>query len=216
MDNIAIGKRIKYARELRELSLEQVATAVGVARSTIQRYENGKIEKIKIPVLQSIADALRVNPSWLSCKSDEMEAKEPTVCFDNIFPIELKKFPMLGEIACGIPRYANEERECYVMAGANIRADFCLRAHGDSMIGARIYDGDIVFIRKQSIVDNGDIAAVVIDNEATLKRFFYYRERSMLILKAENSSYNDLIYMNEELELVHVLGKAVAFQSDVR
>ena len=65
---------------------------------------------------------------------------------------------------------ANEEKELYVEAGANIHADFCLKAKGDSMIGARIYDGDIVFIRKQEMVNNGEIAAVMIDDEATLKR----------------------------------------------
>ena len=104
------------------------------------------------------------------------------------------------------------------MAGTNIKADFCLRASGDSMIGARILDGDIVFIRKQDMVENGEIAAVVVnnENEATLKRFFYYKERSMLILKAENPQYEDLIFQNEELNQVHILGKAIAFQSDVR
>lgn len=86
------------------------------------------------------------------------------------------------------------------------------------MINARIYDGDIVFIRKQDIVNNGEIAAVVVNNdsEATLKRFFYYRERATLILRAENPVYEDLIFQNEELNEVHVLGKAIAFQSDIK
>lgn len=72
------------------------------------------------------------------------EQKPPT--FQNIFPIELKRFPMLGEIACGEPKYTNEDRESYVMAGTNVKADFCLKASGDSMIGARILDGDIVLL----------------------------------------------------------------------
>ena len=86
------------------------------------------------------------------------------------------------------------------------------------MVGARILDGDIVFIRKQEMVDNGEIAAVVVnnDNEATLKRLFYYKEKSLLILKAENPTYEDLIFQGEELNEVHILGKAVAFQSDVK
>lgn len=136
----------------------------------------------------------------------------------NVFPIELKRFPMLGEIACGEPKYTNEDRESYVMAGTNIQADFCLRASGDSMINARILDGDIVFIRKQDMVENGEIAAVVVNNdsEATLKRLFYYQEKALLILKAENPAYEDLIFTKEELNQVHILGKAVAFQSDVK
>ena len=101
-------------------------------------------------------------------------------------------------------------------AGANIDADFCLRAKGDSMIGARIYDGDIVFIMKQEMVDNGEIAAVIIEDEATLKRVNYYPEKDLLILKAENSQYEDLVYTGEQLNHIIILGKAVAFQSDIR
>lgn len=136
----------------------------------------------------------------------------------NIFPIEVHKLPMLGEIACGEPRFTNEDRESYVDAGTNVKADFCLKAKGNSMINARIHDGDIVFIQRQDIVENGEIAAVVVNNdsEATLKRFYYYRERSTLILKPENPAYEDLIFQNEELNEVHVLGKAIAFQSDVK
>lgn len=136
--------------------------------------------------------------------------------FDNLFPIETKRFPLLGDIACGKPIMANEEKELYVEAGADIKADFCLRAKGDSMIGARIYDGDIVFIRKQEMVDNGEIAAVIIEDEATLKRVNYFPEKSLLILKAENSMYEDLVYTGEQLNYIIILGKAVAFQSTVR
>lgn len=104
------------------------------------------------------------------------------------------------------------------MAGTNIKADFCLKASGDSMINARILDGDIVFIQQQDMVENGEIAAVVVNNdsEATLKRFFYYQEKALLILKAENPAYEDLIFTGEELNQVHVLGKVIAFQSDVK
>lgn len=104
------------------------------------------------------------------------------------------------------------------MAGTNINADFCLRASGDSMVGARILDGDIVFIRKQDMVENGEIAAVVVNNdsEATLKRLYYYPDKGVLILKPENPAYEDLIFSGNELNQVHVLGKAMAFQSDVK
>lgn len=84
------------------------------------------------------------------------------------------------------------------------------------MIGARIYDGDIVFIKKQEMVDNGEIAAVIIEDEATLKRVNYFPEKNLLILKAENSKYEDLVYTGEQLDHIIILGKAVAFQSDIR
>lgn len=161
--------------------------------------------------LQQIADYFNVSVDYLM----NGQSPEPPT-FPNIFPIELKRFPMIGEIACGEPKYTNEDRESYVMAGTNIKADFCLRASGDSMIGARILDGDIVFIREQDMVENGEIAAVVIENEATLKRVFYYREKNLLVLKAENSTYEDFIFQGDELNKIHVLGKAIAFQSNVR
>ena len=140
----------------------------------------------------------------------------PEYRYDNIFPITTKRVPCLGSIACGEPVFANEEHELYVEVGTNVHADFCLQAAGDSMIGARIHDGDIVFIRKQDMVDNGEIAAVIIEDEATLKRVNYYPDKNLLILHAENPSYKDLIYTDAELDQIVILGKAVAFQSDVR
>ena len=84
------------------------------------------------------------------------------------------------------------------------------------MIGAGIHDGDIVFIRKQDIVDNGQVAAVIIDNEATLKRVYFYPDKAKLVLQAENPQYEPLVYVGEELEDIHILGRAIAYQSDVR
>lgn len=101
------------------------------------------------------------------------------------------------------------------MAGTDIDADFCLKAKGDSMIGARILDGDIVFIKKTSMVDNGEVAAVAIDDEVLLKRFYYFKDENLLTLQSENPKYPPKNYKNEQLDHVRVLGKAVAFQSDI-
>ena len=101
------------------------------------------------------------------------------------------------------------------MAGADVRADFCLKARGDSMTGARIMDGDIVFIRKDAEIVNGQIYAVAIDDEATLKRVYYDEAAQELRLLAENPKYPTMVYSGERLAHVHVLGKAIAFQSDV-
>lgn len=131
-------------------------------------------------------------------------------------PIKRHKIPLLGEIACGEPIYADEDRESYVEAGTDVRADFCLRAKGDSMINARILDGDIVFIRSQPSVENGEIAAVIIDDEATLKRVYYYPESGKLVLNPANPAFEPFVYVGEELNQIRILGKAVAFQSDVK
>lgn len=122
---------------------------------------------------------------------------------------------MLGEIACGEPVFADEDKEHYVMADMDIHADFCLTAKGDSMVNARIYEGDIVFIKEMPIVENGDIAAVIINDEATLKRVYYYPDDSMLQLVAENPKYKPLVYQGEELNHIRILGKAVYFMSAV-
>lgn len=184
----------------------------GVSESTIYTWKK-KRTKCSPKIQKIVCDYFKISIDYLVTGKN---SSPPTL--SNIYPIELKRFPMMGEIACGEPKYTNEDRESYVMAGTNIEADFCLKAKGDSMINARILDGDIVFIRKQDIVENGEIAAVVVNNdsEATLKRFFYYREKALLILKPENPAYEDQIYQGEELNQVHVLGKAIAFQSDVR
>ena len=83
------------------------------------------------------------------------------------------------------------------------------------MIGARIYDGDIVFIKSQSAVNNGEIAAVIISDEATLKRVYFYPDEGKLILSAENPKYAPLVYMNDELNTIKIIGKAIAFQSSI-
>lgn len=218
---IEIGKRIRNRRIELNITQEELGQAVGMNKSTVQRYETGQVKKIKLPVLETIARKLNVHPEWLALQSDVMEEeKEPqddlsTLMqkYDNIRPVKLKKFPLLGEIACGEPIFADEDRESFIMADMDIRADFCLRAKGDSMINARIYDGDVVFIRKMPIVDNGEIAAVIIDDEATLKRVYYYPENNMIQLVAENPKYNPLVYQNEELNYIRILGKAVYFMS---
>lgn len=213
-----MAKRIKDLRTSQGMTLEQVAEKVGVGKSTVRKWETGLIANMRRDKIAALADALNTSPMYLMGWSDEPEEKPKLDIskFDNIYPINLKKVPLLGEIACGKPIFANEERESYVLAGSEIHADFCLRAKGDSMVNARILDGDIVFIRKQDMVDNGEIAAVAIGDDVTLKRVVYYPEQNLLILKAENSKYQDMIYAQDQLDQVYILGKAIAFQSDVK
>jgi len=222
-DIIKIGKRIESARTEMHLTQEELAGKLGLNKSTIQRYETGKVQKIKLPIIDSMARILKVNPDWLSDKSDERTIRNVDennldalmAKYDNIKPIKLKKFPLLGEIACGEPIFADENKESFIMADMDINADFCLAAKGDSMINARIQDGDIVFIKEMPMVDNGEIAAVIIDDEATLKRVYYYPEKNKLVLQAENPKYEPFIYTNEELNQIRILGKAVYFMSDL-
>jgi repressor LexA len=206
-----LSVNLKKLRRERGLTLDDLARALETSRQTIHRYENGVISNVPPEKVAKLASALGVSPSALMGWSEEIDAEGL-----GLMPISVKRLPILGEIACGDPIYASEEHESYACADNALDADFCLRAHGDSMIGARILDGDIVFIRSQSSVDNGEIAAVIINDEATLKRVYYYPNEEKLILSPENPKYAPLVYIRDELNGIKILGKAVAFQSAIR
>lgn len=205
------------AMKLRGMSQIDVVRATGLSKPRVSQYVNGTYEA-KQQALYKLSRALRVNVAWLMGNDVPMETGviDNLPLVKNIFPIETKKIPLLRNIACGEPIYAEEEHELYIEAGVNIHADFCLRAQGDSMIGARIYDGDIVFIKKQEMVDNREIAAIIIGDEATLKRVFYDREANEISLYPENPQYKTLRFSGHELDDIEIIGKAVAFQSVVR
>ncbi|MBP3401688.1 MAG: helix-turn-helix domain-containing protein [Clostridia bacterium] len=206
-----LPNKLKEMRKAKGLTLEDLAEKLGTSRQTIHRYENGTISNIPPEKVVLLAEALDTTPASLM----GWESGEQLSTFDNIIPISMKRLPILGEIACGKPIYASEEHESYALVDSGVDADFCLVAKGDSMIGARILDGDIVFVRAQSSVDNGEIAAVIIDDEATLKRVYFYPGESKLILSAENPKYAPLVYVNEELDQINIIGKAVAFRSNI-
>ncbi len=210
---MTIGERIKERRKELGLSVDELAEKLGKNRATIYRYESNEIEKLPTTVLEPLANALGVSPGYLMGWEKIGDIPALFDKFDNIKPVKLKRFPLLGKIACGEPIFADEERDNYIMADMDINADFCLTAQGDSMINARIYDGDIVFVKKMSMVDNGDIAAVIIDDDATLKRVYYYPQKNKIVLCPENPNYEPFVYTNEELDQVHILGKAVYFMS---
>lgn len=206
-----LGSTLKQIRKEKGLTLEALATKVGTSRQTIHRYEAGIITNVPHKMVSDLARALDVQPSVLMGWEAEIGEKYP----ESIMPISVKRLPILGDIACGEPIYASEEHDSFISTDIGLDADFCLRAHGDSMTGARIFDGDIVFIRAQDSVDNGEIAAVIINDEATLKRVYYYPEASKLILSAENPKYAPFVYVGDELNEIKIIGKAVAFQSNI-
>ena len=212
---MTVGEKIREARLKKGYTQTELAELLGYkSRSSINKIE---VEGRDIPRSSVIkfAKALDVTPAYLMGWEDEPKPEQSLYDrFDNLHPVKLKRFPLLGEIACGEPIYAEEDHESYVSADADIRADFCLKAKGDSMINARIYDGDIVYIRQQDTVENGEIAAVLIENEATLKRVKLLPDR--IILEPENPLYDPLVYRGEEMNELRILGKAVAFTSSVR
>lgn len=186
-----------------------------LGRNDISQYVSGKVLP-KQDKLTLLGYTLNVSEAWLM--GYDVPRERESVTPSNIIPMpETKKIPLLGTIACGEPILAEENVSDYINMDNSIHADFALKCKGDSMINARIFDGDIVYIRKQSDVENGEIAAVLINNletEATLKRV--YKTDSSIRLCAANPTYADMVYEKEAMNDVTIIGKAVAFLSAVR
>lgn len=209
------AEALKKLREAAGLSQGQLAEILGISKSTVGMYEQGKRMPQTNTVLKDIASYFNVSIDYLvGYNSGNAELSAEDCARFKLRPVMKRSFPMLGKIACGKPIMCDEECETYVEASSDINADFCVTAQGDSMINARILDGDTVFVRQQEMVENGEIAVVIVnDEEVTLKRFFYYPEQNQVVLQPENPGYRPMVYMNEELAHIRVLGKAVAFMS---
>lgn len=207
---MTVGSRIKEAREAKGLTQEELGRAVKTTKQTIFKYESGIVTNIPLDRLERIASVLSVSAAFLM----GWETKENNLP-DNIIPIpSMRRIPLVGTIACGTPILAEENLDGEVDLPEYVHADFALRCKGDSMINARIFNGDIVYIRQQPTVENGEIAAVLIDNEATLKRVRRFPDR--LILEPANPTFEPLVYIGEEMGSIRIFGKAVAFTSLIK
>ena len=215
-----LGDLIREHREQHDLSQRQFADKCDLSNGYISILEKGtnpntgKPVTPTIPQLKKLANGLGMTVmEMLECVDDmpiDIAADVP-----NIIPMpEMRRIPLIGSIACGAPILAEEHVEEYINIPKHIHAEFALTCKGDSMINARIFDGDVVYIRQQDTVENGEIAAILIDGEATLKRVRLYADR--IILEPENPLYDPLVYRGEEMNTVRILGKAVAFTSAIR
>ena len=191
---MTFAKTLRRLRQEQGLSQSALAEKVGLSKSSINMYERGEREP-GIAALNAFAELFQTDIDTLLGKESRP-----------------KRIKVLGEIACGEPIFTHQEESLF---GGAEQADFCLRAKGDSMIGARIADGDLVFIRRQPTVENGEIAAVIIEDTATLKRVYYDPAAHRLELHAENPRYAPLVYCGEELDHIRILGKAIGFCSDL-
>lgn len=213
---MTIGDRIKYLRTEKGIAQIDLATRVGVSKQTLYKYENNIITNIPSDKIESISRCLGVSPAYLMGWSQSEVSNLPRL--SNIIPMpQTYQVPLLGKIACGQPILAVEEAEETVEVPSWIKADFALQCQGDSMVEARILDGDIVYIRSQEEVENGQIAAVLVEDNgswedtATLKR--YYKYPGAISLRAANPAYPDMDYIGEEMSRVRVLGLVVGFTS---
>lgn len=208
---MTIGEKIKKRRQELGLSVDELAKRIGKNRATVYRYESEEIMKLPSSVLVPIAEALDIKPSFLISDDDE-----PNNIPFGFQPLpKMKKVPRLGAISCGEPLMTEENFEGYDSVPENISCDFTLKCEGDSMIGARILDGDIVYIKQQPIVESGEIAAVLVDGDEKLLKRVYITQNS-ITLQAENPKYPPLVFVAEEMNRVSIIGKAVGFYSHIK
>lgn len=202
-----IYERIKSRREELGLTTEELAQRMGYkTRSSITKIETGKAD-IPQSKVKAFARALHTTTAYLMGDDDAREAR-PTIPVGFEPLPEMAMVPLVGTIACGTPILAEQNIEARIGVPAAWHADFALTCKGDSM-APRYLDGDIVCIRCQPQVENGQIAAVLIGDEATLKRF--YQNGDTVTLQAENPAYSPLVYRGAELNDIRIEGKVVGF-----
>lgn len=194
---------MKKLREARGFNMKEAAERIGIPYTTYVNYEKG-LREPSSETLIAIADFYETSVDYLIGKTSA-----PTMPAAIIPMPRMNRIPLIGTIACGEPILAIENAEDHVDIPEHIAADFALRCKGDSMIGADIRDGDIVYIKQMPEVNDGEIAAVQIEDEATLKRVYYDKSANQITLLAENPAIRPMVYSGETLNHIKILGRAV-------
>lgn len=207
------SERLKSLRSEKGWSQQRLADELNLSKSSINMYERGEREP-GFETMEAIADTFNVDMDYLYGRTD-IKIAEPIQFTSAAVPPgfeplpRMVKKPLIGDIACGQPITAEQNIADYVDVPESVHCDFCLRCHGNSMVDAGIQDNDVVYIRAQPEVEDGEIAAVRIGGEATLKRVYY--DGQSLTLMPANSSYRPKTYSGQELENIRIEGKAVGF-----
>lgn len=208
MNKTVLIERLEKLCLERGISLNTAFTESGVGKNFKSNLKTANPTIGKITMLSMYFDVSR---EYLMGISDKRGS-----CYDlsGIKPVKKRSIPILGRVACGEPIFAEEELHGYASVEGDINADFCLYAKGDSMKDAGIRDGSIVFVKKQPTVENGQIAVVLIDDEATLKRVYFDKDNKRMILNPANPAYAPIVVDSAQLESgsVRILGKAVMCQ----
>lgn len=198
---MSISKRIKTRRQELGISVEELADRINKNKATIYRYEKGDIGKVPYDILEPLSEALDVSIGYLLGSEDTFENRPLP---ENLKPItKVNRIPIVGSIVAGKPILATENIDSYLLLGQEYKADFALSIRGDSMIDAGINDGDLALIIKDKPVTNGDIYAVLVDGEATLKKV--YKNDDYLTLQPCNSKYEPI--MVKEKDDPYIIGK---------
>ena len=208
---MTVGDRIRKVRQEQDVTQQELADYIGISKQAVYKYENNIVTNIPTDKVDAIAKRLRVSPAYLMGWEEQpapAASREPTVPpgFEPMPAMDV--VPLVGRIACGTPITAEENIDQMVCVPSRWHSTFTLTCKGDSM-EPRIHDGDLVAIRSQPEVENGEIAAVRIDGEATLKRVYY--NPGTLTLMPANPAYAPMVYTGSQLKEVHIEGKAVGW-----
>ncbi len=209
---VTVGDRIRQVRQEQDVTQQELADYIGVSKQAVYKYENNIVTNIPTDKVDAIAKRLKVSPAYLMGWEEQPTPKptSPAPIPPGFIPMpKMKKVPLIGAIACGDPITALQNREGDVDVPEDVRCDFALKCHGDSMVGAGIHDGDVVYIHIQPEVENGEIAAVRIGDEATLKRVYLHMD--YVELRPENPAFESIIRRKEDMNDVHIEGKAVGY-----
>ena len=198
-----IYERIRARRIELGLTVEELAKKMGYKdKSSISKIENGKADIPQSKVI-AFARALNTTTAYLMGIDTAKERSIPA----GFQPLPKRdRIPRVGQIACGTPILAEENVEAYDKVPSDWHADFTLLCQGDSM-EPKIKDGDVVAIHSQPMVENGEVAAVLIDGEATLKRVFLFDDH--IELRAENPTFPTILRIGEDMNTITIEGKAV-------
>lgn len=211
--NNIIARNISDYMTRLDLYQQDVAEALNVSQATVSNWCKG-IKMPRMDKIDKLCELFKCRRSDLFLDPEDSEKR--LSASGQLHPVKHVSFPIIGSVSCGEPKFAGEDYEGLLDAEEDIDADFCLRAKGDSMINAGIEDGNIVFIKRQQTVQNGEIAVVAIGDEALLKRVYWYPDKQLLILRPENPAYEDILYTAEAAEEIRILGKAVFLQKRIR
>lgn len=204
-----ISNNLSYYMEQNNVNNKELASILNVSESTVGKWILKKSTP-RMGVIEKIANYFNIE------KSDLIEDRSKNTNLSQIPGIKMiKKFvnvPILGEIACGEPIFCQENYDGFFQIDEDLdRPDFCLTANGDSMIDVGIEDGDLIFMKQTPVIANGKIAAILIDDTVTLKRF--YKHEHEIILQPENKSYSPIILRENDGQNIKIIGEMIGMYS---
>lgn len=203
---VFFGEKIREARKAAGLTQRQLAEKICVSNTSVSNWEKD-LSRPDPDTIQNLCWALDVQPNYFWGSESATPSDIP-----GLSPMpKMREWKVIGATACGLPIHREMDGEA-VLAPDDIDADCVFRCVGDSMIGAHIFDGDLVFVKVGEYVEDGKIAVVRVSEEYSLKRIF--RGADYLELRSENPAYSVQIIRGEQ-ENAEIVGKAVYFLSRV-